>query len=47
MNNIQSSVDTNITDNKVDIIENKLLLWIKKFWQFSLFYGDYLGSLHS
>ena len=21
--------------------------WIIKFWQFSLFYGNYLGSLHS
>ena len=22
-------------------------LWCRKFWQFSLFYGDYLASLHS
>lgn len=22
-------------------------LWCQKFWQFSLFYGDYLASLHS
>lgn len=21
--------------------------WCHKFWQFSLFYGDYLASLHS
>lgn len=22
-------------------------LWCRKFWQFSLYYGDYLASLHS
>ena len=25
----------------------KVWLWCQKFWQFSLFYGDYLASLHS
>ena len=25
----------------------KTRLWCQKFWQFSLFYGDYLASLHS
>lgn len=25
----------------------KAWLWCKKFWQFSLFYGDYLAGLHS
>ena len=25
----------------------KIRSWVIKFWQFSLFYGDYLGSLHS
>lgn len=25
----------------------KAWLWCQKFWQFSLFYGDYLASLHS
>ena len=28
-------------------LERKISLWWKKFWQFSLFYGDYLASLHS
>ena len=25
----------------------RVWLWCQKFWQFSLFYGDYLASLHS
>ena len=25
----------------------KFWQWCNKFWQFSLFYGDYLASLHS
>ena len=36
-----------ITTNKISYNRNKLWLWVKKFWEFSLFYGQYLGSLHS
>ena len=28
-------------------LSQKARLWCQKFWQFSLFYGDYLASLHS
>ncbi|WP_319421253.1 hypothetical protein [Pleurocapsa sp. FMAR1] len=38
---------SNIAENKVVYDDNKVRLWFQKFWQFSLFYGDYLGSLHS
>ena len=37
----------NLTNNKVSYTENRVWLWLKKFWEFSLFYGDYLASLHS
>ena len=46
MNRIKSRSNTNI-NNKIELAENKVLLWLKEFWQFSLFYGDYLASLHS
>ncbi|WP_319421668.1 hypothetical protein [Pleurocapsa sp. FMAR1] len=32
---------------KIEIEENKIILFCQKFWQFSKFYGEYLGSLHS
>lgn len=36
------------TNNRSDKNQSqKAWLWLKKFWQFSLFYGDYLASLHS
>ncbi len=38
---------SNTAENKVVYHDNKVLLWFQKFWQFSLFYGDYLASLHS
>lgn len=37
-------------DNKEKLVltqYQKAWLWCRKFWQFSLFYGDYLASLHS
>ena len=46
MNRIKSKSESKI-DNKIELAENQVLLWLKKFWQFSLFYGDYLASLHS
>ena len=36
----------NTDENKVVYHDNKVS-WFQKFWQFSLFYGDYLASLHS
>ncbi len=47
MNHTKHSINFHADSNRVEIAENKILLAIKKFWQFSLFYGDYLGSLHS
>ncbi len=32
---------------KIEIQENKIILVCQNFWQFSKFYGKYLGSLHS
>ncbi|VEP16347.1 hypothetical protein H1P_440005 [Hyella patelloides LEGE 07179] len=34
-------------NNQIDNVEQKNQLWLNKFWQFSLFYGNHLGSLHS
>ncbi|MEM8830732.1 MAG: hypothetical protein AAGE96_15430 [Cyanobacteria bacterium P01_G01_bin.19] len=42
-----ANLDASIDSNKVEFEENKMLLWLEKFWQFSLFYGNYLGSLHA
>ncbi len=47
MNYIKSNIDSTVNDNKIEIVENKALLFLRKFWQFSLFYGDYIGNLHS
>lgn len=32
---------------KLEFEENKFLLFIDKFWQFSKFYGEYLATMHS
>ena len=47
MNYNKSNINSNIENNSIEFEENKVMLWIEKFWQFSLFYGDYLASLHS
>lgn len=47
MNHSKCYKDSSINDNKIEFVENKIFLWLNKFWQFSLFYGDYLASLHS
>lgn len=47
MSYTKSNIDSTVNNNKIEIVENKALLFLKKFWQFSFFYGDYLGSLHS
>ena len=38
-----------IDDNNKPILNQyqTARLWLIKFWQFSLFYGNYLASLHS
>ncbi len=41
-----TKIDSNIKDN-IEFKENKVMLWLNNFWQFSLFYGDYLANLHS
>ncbi|MEM7761298.1 MAG: hypothetical protein AAF298_24690 [Cyanobacteria bacterium P01_A01_bin.40] len=46
MNYTKSKINSNI-ENKIEFEENKVMLGLKKFWQFSLFYGDYLASLHA
>ena len=47
MNYAKSNIDSSIDNNKIEIIENKALLYLRNFWKFSLFYGDYLANLHS
>ena len=32
---------------KIEIEENKIIIFLQRFWQFSKFYGDYLANLHS
>ena len=48
MNYTKSSLPTSNGHNIPTLNQyQKVRLWVIKFWQFSLFYGDYLGSLHS
>jgi hypothetical protein len=47
MSQTKSKINSDINNNQVEFVENKLLLWLNKFWRFSFFYGDYLASLHS
>lgn len=42
-----SQKKTDLAYEKIEIEENKILLFVQKFWRFSKFYGEYLGSLHS
>ena len=42
-----SQEEQNLAYKKIEIEQNKMLLFLQKFWQFSKFYGEYLGSLHS
>lgn len=37
----------NLAYDKIEIEDNKILLFLQRFWQFSKFYGEYLASLHS
>ena len=35
-----------VAQKKIEIRENKILLFIQKFWDFSNFYGEYRASIH-
>ena len=37
----------NLANSRIEFEENKTFAFIQKFWQFSKFYGSYLGSMHS
>lgn len=45
MNNYQPSLRS--TNEQFSNFQQQAALWCRAFWQFSLFYGDYLASLHS
>jgi hypothetical protein len=36
----------NLANQKIEIRENKILVWLRKFWEFSNFYGEYRASVH-
>lgn len=36
-----------LVDEKIEFESDKILELIKKFWRFSRFYGEYLGSMHT
>ena len=40
-------VKADIANSKIEFEENQTVMFIQKFWQFSKFYGKYLGSMHS
>ena len=47
---MNSKANTNLSsvaNSQFSTINQKVGLFVKKFWKFSLFYGDYLASLHS
>lgn len=46
MSHTKYHIEANV-DSKIEFKENKVLLWLEKIWQSSLFYGNYIGSLHS
>ncbi|WP_158260623.1 hypothetical protein [Pleurocapsa sp. CCALA 161] len=47
MNHVNPEITSTIDNNQVELVENKLILGLNKFWRFCLFYGDYLASLHA
>lgn len=42
-----SKEEPNFAHSEIEIEQNKILLFLQKFWRFSKFYGEYLASLHS
>jgi hypothetical protein len=36
----------NLAEEKIEIRESKILVWLRKFWEFSNFYGEYRASIH-
>lgn len=48
MNYYRTNIKLLDNQEKPDLTQyQKAWLWCHEFWQFSLFYGDYLASLHS
>ena len=47
MNYSQSKLEFTCVPNNRVTIKSRLQSWATNFWRFSLFYGDYLASLHS
>lgn len=47
MNHTKPQITSDIDNEKIELVENKLISWLNNFWQFSLFYGNYLAGLHS
>ncbi|MBE9043787.1 hypothetical protein IQ255_05105 [Pleurocapsales cyanobacterium LEGE 10410] len=48
MNYTKANFKSLNTDNRPALTQyQRAWLWCQKFWQFSLFYGDYLAGLHS
>ncbi len=42
-----SKENPDLADKRIEIKENKIIVFLQSFWQFSKFYGNYLASLHS
>lgn len=40
-------VNQELATEKLEFESDKILEFVKKFWQFSKFYGEYLASMHS
>jgi hypothetical protein len=47
MNWINSKSKFSHTNDRQTTLDKKVWLWLKKFWEFSCFYGEYKASLHS
>lgn len=48
MNYSKSNIEfIEANNNQASTSDRRVWLWLKKFWQFSCFYGDYLASLHA
>jgi len=46
MDYIKPDFDSDLKNDQVEYVDNKVLLWLQNFWKFSLFYGSYLSNLH-
>jgi hypothetical protein len=41
-----NNIEPNLANSKIEFEENKILLFIKRFWKFSNFYGEYRARIH-